>query len=310
MRVVLQINYMDSQNSANAVDYFVDSLLLEDGLSKNTLDSYRRDLHLFSLWLRETENVESLLKVSNNHVLGYLAHCFDCGKKSRTTARCLSVFKRFYQFLLREGKLRVDPTLNVEAPKVTRGLPAVLIEDEVTRLIESPDTRSPIGLRDRSMLETLYSSGLRVSELVPLNLNQINLSDGVVRVLGKGAKERVLPLGEEAVDWIARYLEDGRPALLSGRLSDAVFVTKLGSSMSRQAFWNLIQKYALVSDIKKQVSPHTLRHAFATHLLNHGADLRSVQLLLGHSDVSTTQIYTHVARERLKNLHQQHHPRG
>jgi integrase/recombinase XerD len=160
------------------------------------------------------------------------------------------------------------------------------------------------------MLETLYSSGLRVSELVPLNLNQINLSDGVVRVLGKGAKERVLPLGEEAVDWIARYLEDGRPALLSGRLSDAVFVTKLGSSMSRQAFWNLIQKYALVSDIKKQVSPHTLRHAFATHLLNHGADLRSVQLLLGHSDVSTTQIYTHVARERLKNLHQQHHPRG
>jgi integrase/recombinase XerD len=218
--------------------------------------------------------------------------------------------KRFYQFLLREGKLRVDPSLNVEAPKITRGLPAVLIEDEVTRLIESPDTRSPIGLRDRSMLETLYSSGLRVSELVPLNLNQINLSDGVVRVLGKGAKERVLPLGEEAVDWIARYLEDGRPALLSGRLSDAVFVTKLGSSMSRQAFWNLIQKYALVSDIKKQVSPHTLRHAFATHLLNHGADLRSVQLLLGHSDVSTTQIYTHVARERLKNLHQQHHPRG
>jgi integrase/recombinase XerD len=220
------------------------------------------------------------------------------------------VLKRFYQFLLREGKLRVDPSLNVEAPKITRGLPAVLIEDEVTRLIESPDTRNPIGLRDRSMLETLYSSGLRVSELVPLNLNQINLSDGVVRVLGKGAKERVLPLGEEAVDWIARYLEDGRPALLSGRLSDAVFVTKLGSSMSRQAFWNLIKKYVLVSDIKKQVSPHTLRHAFATHLLNHGADLRSVQLLLGHSDVSTTQIYTHVARERLKNLHQQHHPRG
>jgi integrase/recombinase XerD len=218
--------------------------------------------------------------------------------------------KRFYQFLLREGKLGVDPTLNVEAPKVTRGLPTVLIEDEVTRLIESPDTRSPIGLRDRSMLETLYSSGLRVSELVPLNLSQINLTDGVVRVLGKGAKERVLPLGEEAIDWIARYLQDGRPALLSGRLSDAVFVTKLGSSMSRQAFWNLIQKYVLVSDIKKQVSPHTLRHAFATHLLNHGADLRSVQLLLGHSDVSTTQIYTHVARERLKNLHQQHHPRG
>jgi integrase/recombinase XerD len=220
------------------------------------------------------------------------------------------VLKRFYQFLLREGKIRVDPSLNVEAPKITRGLPSVLIEDEVTRLIESPDIRSPIGLRDRSMLETLYSSGLRVSELVPLKLNQVNLSDGMVRVLGKGAKERVLPLGEEAVDWIVRYLAEGRPALLSGRLSDAVFVTNRGSSMSRQAFWNLIQKYVLVSGIKKQVSPHTLRHAFATHLLNHGADLRSVQLLLGHSDVSTTQIYTHVARERLKNLHQQHHPRG
>jgi integrase/recombinase XerD len=310
MRVALQVNYMDSQDNVKTVDYFADSLWLEDGLSKNTLDSYRRDLHLFSLWLKETHRVASLLKASNEHILGYLAHCFDCGKKPRTTARCLSVLRRFYQFLLREGKLRVDPSLNVEAPKITRGLPAVLIEDEVTRLIESPDTRSPIGLRDRSMLETLYSSGLRVSELVPLNLNQIYLSDGVVRVLGKGAKERVLPLGEEAVDWIARYLEEGRPELLSGRLSDCVFVTKLGSSMSRQAFWNLIKKYVLVSDIKKQVSPHTLRHAFATHLLNHGADLRSVQLLLGHSDVSTTQIYTHVARERLKNLHQQHHPRG
>jgi len=301
---------MGSQNNVKTVDYFADSLWLEDGLSKNTLDSYRRDLHLFSVWLLETQNIASLSKVSNEHILGYLAYCFDCGKKPRTTARCLSVLKRFYQFLLREGKLRVDPSLNVEAPKITRGLPSVLMEDEVTRLIESPDIRSPIGLRDRSMLETLYSSGLRVSELVPLKLNQVNLSDGMVRVLGKGAKERVLPLGEEAVDWIVRYLAEGRPALLSGRLSDAVFVTNRGSSMSRQAFWNLIQKYVLVSGIKKQVSPHTLRHAFATHLLNHGADLRSVQLLLGHSDVSTTQIYTHVARERLKNLHQQHHPRG
>jgi len=301
---------MDPNDSVRMVDYFSDSLWLEDGLSKNTLDSYRRDLHLFSVWLRETQDVSNLLKVSNEHILGYLAYCFDCGKKPRTTARCLSVLKRFYQFLLREGKLRVDPTLNVEAPKIMKGLPSVLIEEEVARLIESPEIITPIGLRDRSMLETLYSSGLRVSELVPLKLNQLNLSDGVVRVLGKGAKERVLPLGEEAVDWIVRYLEDGRPSLLSGRLSDAVFVTNRGSSMSRQAFWNLIQKYVLISGIKKQVSPHTLRHAFATHLLNHGADLRSVQLLLGHSDVSTTQIYTHVARERLKNLHQQHHPRG
>lgn len=301
---------MDPNDSVRMVDYFSDSLWLEDGLSKNTLDSYRRDLHLFSVWLRETQDVSNLLKVSNEHILGYLAYCFDCGKKPRTTARCLSVLKRFYQFLLREGKLRVDPTLNVEAPKIMKGLPSVLIEEEVSRLIESPEIITPIGLRDRSMLETLYSSGLRVSELVPLKLNQLNLSDGVVRVLGKGAKERVLPLGEEAVDWIVRYLEDGRPSLLSGRLSDAVFVTNRGSSMSRQAFWNLIQKYVLISGIKKQVSPHTLRHAFATHLLNHGADLRSVQLLLGHSDVSTTQIYTHVARERLKNLHQQHHPRG
>ncbi|OUT76583.1 MAG: site-specific tyrosine recombinase XerD [Betaproteobacteria bacterium TMED22] len=301
---------MDSDDSIKAVDYFSDSLWLEDGLSKNTLDSYRRDLNLFSVWLKDKQGVASLLKVSNEHILAYLAYCFDCGKKPRTAARCLSVLKRFYQFMVREGKLRVDPSLNAEAPKITRGLPSVLIEDEVARLIESPDIRIPIGLRDRSMLETLYSSGLRVSELVPLKLNQLNLSDGVVRVLGKGAKERVLPLGEEAVDWIVRYLEEGRPALLSGRLSDAVFVTNRGSFMSRQAFWNLIQKYVLVSGIKKKVSPHTLRHAFATHLLNHGADLRSVQLLLGHADVSTTQIYTHVARERLKNLHQQHHPRG
>ncbi|MDC1311592.1 site-specific tyrosine recombinase XerD [Burkholderiales bacterium] len=310
MRPIKQIKFMEPNDSVKMVDYFSDSLWLEDGLSKNTLDSYRRDLHLFSVWLRETQDALCLLKVTHEHILGYLAYCFDCGKKPRTTARCLSVLKRFYQFLLREGKLRVDPTLNVEAPKITKGLPSVLIEDEVARLIESPETHTLIGLRDRSMLETLYSSGLRVSELVPLKLNQLNLSDGVVRVLGKGAKERVLPLGEEAVDWVVRYLQEGRPGLLSGRLSDAVFVTNRGSSMSRQAFWNLIQKYVLISGIKKQVSPHTLRHAFATHLLNHGADLRSVQLLLGHSDVSTTQIYTHVARERLKNIHQQHHPRG
>ncbi|MDA0237982.1 MAG: site-specific tyrosine recombinase XerD [Proteobacteria bacterium] len=301
---------MNFGGNIQTIDYFCDSLWLEDGLSKNTLSSYRRDLCMFTRWLKETQNVTDLLKVTNAHILGYLAYCFDCRKKSRTTARCLSVFKRFYQFLLREGKLRVDPTFNIEAPKISKGLPSILIEDEVSRLMESPDAKTKIGLRDRAMLETLYGSGLRVSELVPLKMNQVNLSDGVVRVMGKGAKERVVPLGEQASDWIARYFQEGRPALLAGRLSDDVFVTNRGSAMSRQAFWNLIQKYALVSGIRKKVSPHTLRHAFATHLLNHGADLRSVQLLLGHSDVSTTQIYTHVARERLKNLHQEHHPRG
>lgn len=310
MRPTPDDNSMDFKDNVQTVDYFCDSLWLEDGLSKNTLSSYRRDLYLFSRWLKETQDVRDLLKVTNEHILGYLAYCYDCGKKSRTSARCLSVFKRFYQFLLREGKLRLDPSLNVEAPKISKGLPSILIEDEVSRLIESPDAKTTIGLRDRAMLETLYGSGLRVSELVPLKMNQVNLSDGVVRVMGKGAKERVLPLGEQASDWITHYLREGRPALLSGRLSDDIFVTNRGSSMSRQAFWNLVQKYVLVSGIRKKVSPHTLRHAFATHLLNHGADLRSVQLLLGHADVSTTQIYTHVARERLKNLHQQHHPRG
>ena len=310
MRLKLNDNPMKFKGNVQTVDYFCDSLWLEDGLSRNTLSSYRRDLFMFSRWLEEVKNITDLLKVTNGDILGYLAYCFDCKKKSRTTARCLSVFKRFYQFLLREGKLRVDPSLNIEAPKISKSLPSILLEDEVSRLVEAPDTNTTIGLRDRAMLETLYGSGLRVSELVPLKMNQISLSDGIVRVMGKGAKERVLPLGEQTSDWITRYFQEGRPTILSGRLSDDVFVTNRGSSMSRQAFWNLIQKYVFVSGVRKKVSPHTLRHAFATHLLNHGADLRSVQLLLGHSDVSTTQIYTHVARERLKNLHQQHHPRG
>ncbi|MDG1162251.1 MAG: site-specific tyrosine recombinase XerD [Burkholderiales bacterium] len=301
---------MSAEQNEKSIDYFSDSLWLEDGLSRNTLESYRRDLHLFSVWLIKKTNVRDLLIVKNEHILSYLAYCFDCNKKPRTTARCLSVLKRFYQFFVREGRLQLDPTLNIEAPKITRGLPSILVEEDVTRLIESPDPTTPTGLRNRAMLETLYSSGLRVSELVPLKLNQVNLSDGVIRVLGKGSKERVLPLGEEAVDWLTRYVQSGRAIILSQKLSDAIFVTNRGTSMSRQAFWNLIQKYVVISGIKKKVSPHTLRHAFATHLLNNGADLRSVQLLLGHSDVSTTQIYTHVARERLKQLHQQHHPRG
>ena len=301
---------MSAEQNEKSIDYFSDSLWLEDGLSRNTLESYRRDLHLFSVWLIRKTNVRDLLIVKNEHILSYLAYCFDCNKKPRTTARCFSVLKRFYQFFVREGRLQLDPTLNIEAPKITRGLPSILVEEDVTRLIESPDPTTPTGLRNRAMLETLYSSGLRVSELVPLKLNQVNLLDGVIRVLGKGSKERVLPLGEEAVDWLTRYVQSGRAIILSQKLSDAIFVTNRGTSMSRQAFWNLIQKYVVISGIKKKVSPHTLRHAFATHLLNNGADLRSVQLLLGHSDVSTTQIYTHVARERLKQLHQQHHPRG
>jgi integrase/recombinase XerD len=222
----------------------------------------------------------------------------------------LSSLKRFYRYLYREGRIENDPSLQIDAPKLPRSLPGALTEEDVQALIAAPDVLTPRGLRDRAMLEILYASGLRVSELISLNFSQLNRDAGVLRVLGKGAKERLVPVGEEALDWIGRYLEDGRSMLLAGRTCDALFVTARGQGMTRQAFWNLIKRYAASSGIRKKVSPHTLRHAFATHLLNHGADLRVVQMLLGHSDISTTQIYTHVARERLKELHAKHHPRG
>lgn len=291
------------------LDEFCDALWLEDGLSRNSLDSYRRDLRIFSEWLAKSQN-KTLINAEHSDLLAYLAQRFQNEFKPRSAARLLSSLKRFYRFLFREGRIQNDPSMQINAPKLPRSLPVNLTEEDVQALIAAPDVLTPRGLRDRAMLETLYASGLRVSELVSLNFSQLNRDAGVLRVLGKGAKERLVPVGEEALDWIRRYLGDARGVLLDGRTCDVLFVTARGQGMTRQAFWNLIKRYVASSGIRKTVSPHTLRHAFATHLLNHGADLRVVQMLLGHSDISTTQIYTHVARERLKELHAKHHPRG
>jgi integrase/recombinase XerD len=291
------------------LDQFCDALWLEDGLSQNTLEAYRLDLRQYRVWL-QANRARSLEHADRADLLAYLAHRFQRNAKPRSAARLLSSLKRFYRFLLREGHIKTDPTLQVESPKLPRALPKILTETDVEQLLAAPEVETTLGLRDRAMLETLYASGLRVSELVNLALPQLNMDGGVLRAIGKGAKERLVPLGEEALAWIRRYLVQGRAQLLDGRVTDALFVTARGGPMSRQAFWNLIRRYAGRAGIRKPLSPHTLRHAFATHLLNHGADLRVVQLLLGHADISTTQIYTHVARERLKQLHARHHPRG
>jgi integrase/recombinase XerD len=251
-----------------------------------------------------------LLEAAHADLLAYLAHRFRAKARPSSTARLLSSLKRFYQFALRQGKLQVDPTLNIDAPRRPRSLPKTLTEQDVERLLAVPSTDTPLGVRDRAMLEVLYASGLRVSELVTLKLAQLSQDMGVVRILGKGSKERLVPVGEVALDSVRRYVKDARLVLLDGRQSDALFVTSRAQAMTRQAFWQLIKRYAAQAGIQGAISPHTLRHAFATHLLNHGADLRVVQLLLGHADISTTQIYTHVARERLKQLHAKHHPRG
>ena len=299
---------MTAETDQTLLDQFCDALWLEDGLSRNTLDAYRRDLTQLAMWL--AKRGRALPAANKEEMQAYLAHLFSKGTKARSASRALSSFKRFYQYLVRERLTLSDPTLNIESPKLPRGLPKSLTEADVVALLAAPDVGKTLGLRDRAMLETLYASGLRVSELVGLKLTQTNLDMGVVRVMGKGSKERLVPLGEEAVEWLKRYIAEARAALLTGQLSDAVFVTARGSAMTRQAFWHLIKRYALLANIKQPLSPHTLRHAFATHLINHGADLRVVQLLLGHADISTTQIYTHVARERLKKLHMEHHPRG
>ena len=296
-------------NDAELLDEFFDTLWLEDGLSRNTLDSYRRDLVKFSQWQRARG--KDLLQTLHSDLQAYLADLYSVQKaKSSSTGRNLSSLKRLFRYLLRQGKIAVDPTLLIDAPKLPRSLPKTLTEADVERLLGAPDTGTPLGLRDRAMFEVLYATGLRVSELVALTIAQISMDMGVVRVMGKGSKERLVPLGEEALDWLRRYLDDGRGALLSGQISDDLFVTAQGGAMTRQMFWYLIKKHARRTGLDKPLSPHTLRHAFATHLLNHGADLRVVQLLLGHADISTTQIYTHVARERLKLLHAKHHPRG
>jgi integrase/recombinase XerD len=291
------------------LDEFSDALWLEDGLARNTLESYRRDLRQFASWLRDT-HFRELLDAGHADLLAYLAARFQTKARSSSTARALSSLKRFYQFALRQGKVQVDPTLDIDAPKRPRNLPKSLTERDVERLLAAPRAAARLGLRDRAMLEVLYASGLRVSELVMLRVAQLSQDMGVLRILGKGNKERLVPVGEVALDWVRRYVAEARPSLLNGRQCNALFVTTRAQPMTRQAFWHLIKRYAAEAGIGTTISPHTLRHAFATHLLNHGADLRVVQLLLGHADISTTQIYTHVARERLKQLHAKHHPRG
>ncbi len=300
---------MMTAGNDSLLDEFCDALWLEDGLSRNTLESYRRDLRLFSVWLT-AQRRKTLAQAERADLLDYLAHQFQRKASPRSAARLLSSLKRLYRYLLRENRIQTDPTLQVDAPKLPRSLPKVLTERDVDALLGAPDVNTALGLRDRAMLETLYASGLRVSELVGMKLGQLSQDMGVVRVLGKGNKERLVPMGEEALSWAQRYSDSARGAILAGKQSDALFITARGAAMTRQAFWSLIRRYALRAGVRSGISPHTLRHAFATHLLNHGADLRVVQMLLGHADISTTQIYTHVARERLKQLHAKHHPRG
>ena len=289
------------------IDAFIDSVWLEDGLSALTLAAYRRDLNALALWLH-TQNT-SLSSAVEANLQAYFAHRHDQTKATSANRR-MTVFRRFYRWALRDNRLLADPTLKLLSAKQAQRLPKSLSEAQVDALLNAPDAETPLGLRDRAMLELLYASGLRVSELVNLPLLSLNMREGVLRIAGKGDKERLVPFGEEAGDWMQRYLDSARGELLANKNSPDVFVTQRGAAMSRVMFWMLIKKYALLADIHVPLSPHTLRHAFATHLLNHGADLRAVQMLLGHADISTTTIYTHVARERLKQLHAKHHPRG
>lgn len=297
-----------SPASQAMIDDFCDTLWLEDGLAKNSLDAYRRDMRLFGLWLH-AERAKDLLAVDADDLNSYFAARHD-DTKATSANRRLAVLKRFYQLALRQNKINVDPCLHMRSAKQPPRFPKTLSEAQVEALLMAPDTATPLGLRDRTMLELMYASGLRVSELVLLKSLEVGMNEGVLRITGKGSKTRLVPFGEEARTWIERYLREARAAILNGQIADALFVTARGGAMTRQMFWSLIKRHAKAADINAPLSPHTLRHAFATHLLNHGADLRVVQLLLGHADISTTQIYTHVARERLKKLHAQHHPRG
>lgn len=288
---------------------FINALWLERGFSQNTLSAYQTDLKRFAKWLMQRKT--SFLEAQRLDVLDYLTFCVESGNHPRTNARLLSCLRTFYRYLLREQRCKVDPTLNIDSPRVGRSLPKYLSEEEVFALLRAPNLQEPRGLRDKALLEILYACGLRVTELISLKLDQISLQQGVVRVSGKGDKERLVPMGEEALDWVQRYMAQGRPLLLKNNGStDTVFLSNRGSEMTRQTFWHRIKQYAKVAEIDKPLSPHTLRHAFATHLVNHGADLRVVQMLLGHASISTTQIYTHVANIRLKTLHSKHHPRG
>jgi integrase/recombinase XerD len=290
------------------IDRFLDAVWMERGLSPNTLAAYRADLTALDRWLDGHE--AELTSANRGDLLAFMASRVQAGAQPRSTARQLSSFRRFYRYLLREGSLREDPTALIAMPKVGRSLPRSLTEEEVEALLAAPTVSDPLGHRDRTMLEVLYATGLRVSELVNLKLAAVNLNQGVLRIVGKGDRERLIPLGEEAVQWVQQFLLGPRVEILLERQTDYLFPTRRGDRMTRQAFWHIIKRYAKKANVDKELSPHTLRHAFATHLLNNGADLRVVQMLLGHSDLSTTQIYTHVARERLKDLHSQHHPRG
>ncbi len=288
-------------------EQFLDAVWLESGLSGNTLNAYRTDLAAFEAWLGKKSL--ALEAASRAEVLGYLAANVRQGLSPRSSARRLSTLRRFYRYLLREGLIQDDPTSDVRSPSLGRPLPKAITEASVEKLLAAPPNTT-LGVRDRAMLETMYASGLRVSELVALALNELDLTTGLVRVTGKGGKERIVPLGDEATGRLGEYLQTARPSLLGEHKSGAVFLTRRGQPMTRQAFWQLIKRYSALAGIDSSLSPHSLRHAFATHLLNHGADLRSVQMLLGHADLSTTQIYTHVARARLQSLHSSHHPRG
>ena len=291
-----------------AVNRFLDAVWMERGLSVNTLAAYRADLVALSRWLAGTGI--AMQHTTRADLLGFIAWRVEAGARPRSTARQLSSFRRFYRHLIREGVVSEDPTAQIAMPTFGRSLPKSLSEEVVEALLNAPTVGDPLGSRDRAMLEMLYATGLRVSELVSLKYSQLNLNQGVIRIVGKGDRERLIPLGEEAVRWLKDFLGSGRTEILLERTTDYLFPTRRGDRMTRQAFWHIIKRYAQKSSIDKELSPHTLRHAFATHLLNHGADLRVVQMLLGHSDLSTTQIYTHVARERMKELHSQHHPRG
>ena len=291
------------------IERFIDALWMEKGLSNNTLSSYRRDLRQFNDWLGKRDSSQ-IAEATRSSLQAYLGTRLEQGHSPRSTARFLSCVRGFFHHLLREGRISIDPTLDIDSPRLGRPLPRTLSEEDVERLLQAPDLAQPLEMRDRTMLELLYACGLRVSELVSLQMVQLSMNQGVVRVFGKGSKERLVPVGEEALRWLQRYLAGPRGELLKGIPSDVLFPSRRGTQMTRQTFWYRIKIYAQRAEIKKHLSPHTLRHAFATHLLNHGADLRVVQMLLGHSDLSTTQIYTHVAQQRMQELHERHHPRG
>ena len=292
-------------SNSDLIDLFLDAAWVEQGLSENTLAAYRSDLQIFATGLKK-----SLLDVSSSDISLFLAQRYQQGITSRSSARILSSLRRFYGYCMRENRITIDPTVLIESPRIGKPLPESLSEQDVEALLNAPEISNPLGFRDRTMLEMLYATGLRVSELVLLKFEQLSFRQGVVRLFGKGNKERLVPVGEEAMTWLEQYVNNARLSLLSGRQCDYLFVTNRADCMTRQAFWHIIKKHAKKAGINKELSPHTLRHAFATHLLNHGADLRVVQLLLGHSDLSTTQIYIHIAKERLKELHAKHHPRG